>query len=288
MDESAKLDLKDEKDIEDAVKGMLKKFNYGYLIEEAERRIGRSPMAGSGSAGHPQTNGSTSATVQSTASTQVPAGQTPVPAQNATVSQPAQGLSGVSGPGTSAPAQSQAPPQAQQVTQPPVSSQDQTGGSGSAPVPNVSSEQNPDCQPPADTTKLSIGQSSQDASQTDSNNRAQSQSTAAAIPATTAAVASSNVQQAQISAPSQVLPPRTNGTSTPVPPPVEALTPLGGSPKPGTPVNATPPAPGSGQVAGKQPPPTQPTIPTTGIKRSLDSDGTGEDEGEAKKPKVEG
>ncbi|GME25692.1 Forkhead domain-containing protein [Neofusicoccum parvum] len=41
-DENAKLDLKDEKDIEDAVKGMLKKFNFGYLVEEAESRVAAS------------------------------------------------------------------------------------------------------------------------------------------------------------------------------------------------------------------------------------------------------
>lgn len=290
LDESARLDLKDEKDIEEAVKGMLKKFNYGYLVEEAERRVGRAPAPPPVSSGPTQINGS--------ATSQAPA---PTPSQPTTgqlsAGQAAQGQNEASGSTVSQPTTTQTSHQnsePSQVHQPaPLSSQMQgaTPGaaSGAVPTPSMTSSKIQDDQPTTASSNQSTSQSAPATSTTSPTNPSQAPPSTSITPSNAPPAPSPTSQPTQNPVPvsAQAVPPRANGTSTPVPPPVEALTPVGGSPKPGTPVSATASAPGSVSFSGKRPSSAPGNNPTAGVKRSLDGDPAGEHDSEAKKPKVE-
>lgn len=278
-DENAKLDLKDEKDIEDAVKGMLKKFNFGYLVEEAESRVGRAP-APSSAPTQPQT----------TTLGQHPASQPLTSDQGTAAGHPEQEqvkTSSSTAPNVAlsqATQQSRAPDQAASIP-----SQLPANGSVNGQTPGPTPTQHPSLPRLTEPAKSPMSLNTPNDPQTGQGNTAQIQPPTGTATSFNPVSAHPPVpQQAPTPAPTQALPPRANGTSTPVPPPVEALTPLGGSPKPGTPVSATPSAPASGSFAGKRPSPAPGPKAPGGTKRSLDGDATVENEVEAKKPKVEG
>lgn len=315
MDQKEKDDLKDEKDIENAVKEMMKKFKYGYVLDQAESKIGKPPQAsvpGPAPVAHapnqaqphtgPLPQSSTSpATAASAPGQNPPQANPPAPSPApASASNPAQAAAASTklmhaSPGQG-PSQSPLPHQAHQVQPQP--------GTAHHSVPTA--PMNTHAQPAHPSGTMSTANAVPKSASPPQSGSAPVAPMQMSGSAPRAPVPSAHAPQAMDTRPSvpqpQALPPRNNGTSTPVPPPVEALTPLGGSPKNGTPVTSAAPSPRPAPSAirtafsGKSPSPAPAPSTMAGIKRSAPDAGSGngdrpgekqEGESEAKKAKTE-
>ncbi|KAK7535174.1 uncharacterized protein J3D65DRAFT_669281 [Phyllosticta citribraziliensis] len=313
MDQREKDDLKDEKDIENAVKEMMKKFKYGYVLDQADSKIGKAPQQAlpGQSSGHGQNQAQSHSVPPSQSSVPPGTSQSPAPGQNqpqtnvptptpppTLASNPAQAAAAntnlVHAPPSHGQSQSPLAHQPHQTQQPPATQHATAGPQHSSSAPTAAMTTPAPPMPHSTTPSLSKSASP---SQTGPAPVAPMQpSQSAARPPVPSAHAPQAVET-RPTAPQPHGPPRSNGTSTPVPPPVEALTPLGGSPKTNTPVTSAAPSPRPAPTAirttwsGKSPSPAPPT--TAGIKRSAPDTGsgsgtqTGDGESETKKVKTE-